>query len=297
MGAWRLATLTLIGLIWGSEWLILRDVDISPLHALAWRCSVAALMLAAISAILRIRFPRRRYVGIAALTGVTMMALPAGLTVWAGVHITLGLLVVILSMTPLIASLIEGRASGTVLTPLIGGVGATAILVSQGLSFAAAQLPGIAAVLTAATLIAGSVVIVKRELSGVHPVMMSGIQFVFAAAVLAPLAQLVEDHASYFPAGHSLAVEFLTAIFGSVLAFPLYYWLLRHLQSYQVTSSQWVVTLVGVAEGLILLHETPTWRAVAGMALMAASLAVLWRNKPGGDTPLTIQIMPASTEG
>jgi drug/metabolite transporter (DMT)-like permease len=66
-------------------------------------------------------------------------------------------------MTPLLAALMEGRASGGLLVPLVGGVAGAALLSSQGLSFGLTQWAGAAAVLVAGLLIAASVVWVKRN--------------------------------------------------------------------------------------------------------------------------------------
>ena len=162
-----IAPFALVGLIWGSEWLVTRTFDRPPLGALALRDAMAAVVLGAILLIRRVPLPNLRVLTVAAASGISFAALPALLTGWAVERVSPGLLVVILAMTPLLAALMEGRASGGLLMSLVGGVAGTALLSSQGLSFALAQWVGAIAVLFAATMIAASVLWVKRELADV----------------------------------------------------------------------------------------------------------------------------------
>ena len=127
MRARLLALFALVGIIWGSEWLVTRDLDSPPLGALALRYAMAAVVLGAIFLVRRIPLPMLRMVVISAITGITFAAAPVLLIGWARERVSPGLLVVIFAMTPLIAALMEGRASGGFLISLVGGVAGTAL--------------------------------------------------------------------------------------------------------------------------------------------------------------------------
>jgi len=286
------AVFLLLGLIWGSEWLPTRAVEMPLLRSLATQYAVAALLLGGIIAVRRIGLPRRRQLMAMAITGVTFAALPAILTVWARERISPGLLVVILAMTPLIAALLEGRAEGVWLAPLIGGVGGTALLASQGLSFSSQQWTGGAGVLLAAVLIAGSVIYVKRKLSEAQPIVIAAVQLATAAICVALASLAIEGHLDLAWTRSSAILEVSLAIFGRALAYPLYYWLVRRMESFQVTSSLWVATAAGVAESLILVRHGPSWRIASGIVILAASLWALWRTGPGDEEPFTLAITP-----
>ena len=116
------ATFAMLGLIWGSEWLITRDLDSPPIGALALRYAMAAVLLGAVVLVSRIPLPGLRLVAVSALTGISFATVPILLIGWASRRVSPGLLVVILAMTPLLAALMEGRASGGLLVPLVGGV-------------------------------------------------------------------------------------------------------------------------------------------------------------------------------
>jgi len=290
-----IAVFLLLGLIWGSEWFATRAIEAPPLRSLALRYAVAALVLGGVIAVFRIRLPRRRQLLATSVTGLTFGALPAILAVWATERISPGLLVVILAMTPLIAALLEGQAEGVWLAPLIGGVGGTALLASQGLSFAASQLAGSVAVLFAAVLIAGSVVYVKRKLSDVQPIVIAAIQLATAGICVALASLVVEGRFDLAWRWSSAVPELSLAILGSALAYPIYYWLVRRMESFQVTASQWVATVAGVAEGLVLLQSAPSWRILAGAAILLLSFVALLKTEPEDEAPLTIQLTTPSS--
>jgi drug/metabolite transporter (DMT)-like permease len=291
MRARSIAVFALLGLIWGSEWLVTRDLDSPPLGALALRYAMAAVVLGAISLVRRIPLPMLRLMVISAITGISFVAAPVLLTWWERERVSPGLLVVILAMTPLIAAMIEGRASGASLVALVGGVGGTALLSSQGLSFAATQWAGAAALLAAGTLIAGSVICVKRQLADVPVVMLAAIQLVSGAAFLAIVSWIAEGRSGFIWSGNLVRAEAVLAIAGGALALPLYYWLLRRMESFQLTASQWIVTVVGVGEGLLLVREAPGWRLLVGVAILLVSLGALLSTRPGQESPVTLKLI------
>jgi drug/metabolite transporter (DMT)-like permease len=289
------AVFLLVGVIWGSEWLATRAIEMAPLRSLAIRCAVAALILGGVIAVVRIRLPRRRQLLATAVSGVTFAALPAILAVWARERISPGLLVVVLAMTPLIAALLEGRAEGVWLAALLGGVGGTALLASQALSFSLSQWSGVAAVLLAAVFVAGSIVYIKRQLSDVRPIVIAGIQLASAGSCVALASLVVEGRSDLAWSPRSAILEFSLAILGGALAYPIYYWVLSRMESYQLTSWQWVATVAGVAEGLILVHAAPSWRILAGAATILLSLVVLLKTGPDDESSLTIQSITSSS--
>jgi drug/metabolite transporter (DMT)-like permease len=186
--------------------------------------------------------------------------------------------------------LMEGRASGGLLAALVGGVAGTALLASQGLSFPFTQWMGAAAVLGAAALIAGSVVWVKRELVAVPVVLLAAIQLASSAAVVALWSWVAEGRSGFDWERKLVWTELGLALVGSAFALPLYYWLLRERESFQLTASQWVVTVVGVGEGVLLVREAPGWRMLAGTIILVVSFAALFGVEPGGERPVTLTL-------
>jgi len=186
--------------------------------------------------------------------------------------------------------LMEGRAYGRLLVPLVGGVAGAALLASQGLSFALTQWAEAAALLTAGALIAASVVWVKRELADVPVVLLAALQLASAAVSVSLWSLITEGRSGFVWSGSLVRTEAVLAIAGSALALPLYYWLLRRMESFQLTASQWLVTVVGVGEGLMLVREAPGWRLLAGSGILLASLGSLLGASPGQEEPVTLEL-------
>lgn len=280
----------LISLVWGSEWLATRVIVMPPLLAQGIRYALAALLLGGTVAWLGTRSAPPRKLMVVAATGVTMLALPVLFTSWAEIRISPGLLVVILSMTPLLTALIEGLATGTLLTWLVAGIGGTALLASQGLSFAVAQWAGALATFLAATSIAGSVVVLKRRCATVHPLWIATIQFASASLCVLLVSSLVERGLPLTLTRKALGLELVLAVAANAVAFPIYYWLLGETESFKMTSTQWLVTVVSVAESLFFLRSLPSWRTSSGITLILVSSWLSWRSLSGDDAPVTLEM-------
>jgi drug/metabolite transporter (DMT)-like permease len=277
------------GVIWGSEWVVTRGLDAPALGGLALRYGLAAVLLGGVAGLRRTPLPERRSLAVSAICGIGFLVVPAVLTAWASQRVSPGLLVVMLSLAPLLAALIEGRASGGLLAPLVGGVGGTAVLASQGLSFSAAQWMGGLAALLAAVSIAGSVVVTKRRLECVAPLWMAVVQLAAGTIVAGVLSGVLEGRAALDWSWRSFAVEAILAVAGSVLSLPIYYWLLRRLESFQLTASQWVVTLAALGGSWVLAGMAPGWRVLAGAGVLMASGTLLLLSRPGDDAFVTLQ--------
>ena len=284
----QIAIFAFIGLIWGSEWIAMSAMDAPPLRILAFRYAVAALTLGAVVLTHRIQLQNARRLWIAASTGVGLLVIPSILLTWGSSRISPGLLVVVLALTPLIAALFEGRASGVLLSALIGGVGGTALIASQALSFGWTQWAGATAILIAAVSVAASVVTIKRELLEISPIVLAAIQLAAGATLMGGASLAFERHAYSRIIPRAIALEIAMALVANVVAYPLYYSLFRSMESFQLTALQWLSTVAGLTEGLVVVKELPSGRIIAGAGLLLVSLLVLLRTRATDDEPPTL---------
>src|SRR5947209_1582940 len=68
----------------------------------------------------------------------------------------------------------------------------------------------------------------------------------------------------------------LLSIFGSVISFSAYYWLLGKMHAYQLSTINLVVPIVAMAEGALLLRERlPLLMVGAAIAVLVSVAAVL----------------------
>src|SRR5262249_6050975 len=73
-----------------------------------------------------------------------------------------------------------------------------------------------------------------------------------------------------------IALAFLTVV-GSCVAFVIYYWLLKKMQPYQLTTTALVVPIIAVIEGGLLRHESVSWLMVIVIAIVLSSVASVLR--------------------
>jgi drug/metabolite transporter (DMT)-like permease len=94
----------------------------------------------------------------------------------------------------------------------------------------------------------------------------------------------------------SLAALIFLATFGSAIAFAVFYWLLRHMHAYQLSTINLITPLVAIAVGALILHEfiTPMMLLAAAVVLAAVGFVI----KAESDEPAQLNLIrPAPPEG
>jgi drug/metabolite transporter (DMT)-like permease len=80
----------------------------------------------------------------------------------------------------------------------------------------------------------------------------------------------------------ALALAYLVIV-GSVLAFTLFYWLVRHMDVVNTMLIALVTPVVAVLLGMIVLHEQLNWRLFAGAACIISGLGfIVLRKRQAG---------------
>ena len=288
--------------IWGSTWLAIRVVvhDVPPLRAAAARFFIAAGVLAVVALVQKAPLPKTNKEWRATLVlSLTMMALPYGLIFWAEQHISSSITAVLYSSSPLMAALLTPAMTGrpvprSAIYSLLVAVGGMAMLFDADLSGSIHSIIGGVAVLVGVIASSWSSVYAKRETNEVHPVVSTALQLFVGAVALGILSLTVEkNQPADWTTPSVLALLFL-AIFGSAIAFALYYWLLRYMDAYKATTINLIVPFVAILEGSLILHEM-----ITAMMLLSAIIvlgAVGFVLKAQMDDPVRLQISRAADE-
>ncbi len=272
-------------LIWGTTWMAIRVLvrDVSPLWAAGVRFVLAALLLAVALAIRKttpIRGARQWRATI--ILGFTIVAIPYGLLFWAEQYITSSMAAVMYTSVPLVVSLLtplmtHDRVPRAAILCMVVAMGGIAVLFSGALSVSRSSLLGGVAMLGAVTSTSWSIVFAKRELQDVDHWAATAWQTIFGGAVLLALGAILERGrpATWTPAAIA-ALLFLT-IFGTAVAFALYYWLLKRVRPYQAASMSLVIPVIAIFEGALVLGEAIPVSMVVASGLVLFSVAVLLR--------------------
>jgi drug/metabolite transporter (DMT)-like permease len=294
---------TLCCAIWGSTWLAIRVVvrDIPPFRAASLRFVIAAVILLVVGLVQRASLPQtpREWRSVA-LLGVTMMALPYGLLFWAEQHITSSVTAVLYSSLPLCVALLTPAITGkpvprAAIYSMLVAIGGIAILFQVDLRASLNTVLGGTAVLVAVVSSAFSSIFAKQTTRDVHPVVGTGLQLAIGALILGTASVLMEGNQPAHWTNSSIAALIFLATFGSAIAFVVFYWLLRHMHAYQLSTINLVVPFVAIAEGALILQEMIT--AMMMLSAVVVLGAVGFVLKAESDEPAQLNLArPASPE-
>lgn len=270
-------------LIWGSTWLGIRILvrDVPPLEAAGIRFVISAGLLILLALLQGRVWPRDRSSWNAlGVLGLTIMAVPYGLLFWAEQYVTSSLAAVLFSAMPLVVALLtplmtRHRVPRSAVFAMVVAFGGVLTLLYIGLS-TNQSLWGSAAVLLAVLLSAWSVVYAKDRIQSVDTVIATGVQLFVGSLALLWGSWVFEARrpAHWTPA--ALAAMALLVVFGSGVAFVIYYWLLKRMQPYQLSTTSLVVPVVAVLEGSLFAREPiPPLMLIAMVVVLASVGSVL----------------------
>jgi len=281
----RVVWLILCG-IWGSTWLFIKLGlnDLPPLTFAGIRFFFASSILILLITARGVRWPRKGSEWLLiAVVGLLQFSLNYGLVFWGEQHIPSGLAAVLQSTFPafgLVTAhfyLPEERITlRKVFGVLLGFVG-VAVIFSDRLTIAGkgALLGSVALVMSAFFGSYGNV-LVKAYGTQIDPFVLAAGQMVCGFPPLLALGIATEGNPFRF---HWTPMAFLAlgylVIIGSVIAFTLFYWLVRHMDVTNTMLIALVTPVVAVVLGMIVLHEQFNWRLFAGAASIISGIGMI----------------------
>ncbi|TFG46243.1 MAG: drug/metabolite exporter YedA [Gemmatimonadales bacterium] len=283
-------------LVWGSTYLGIRFAieSIPPFLMAGSRHLLAGLLLFSWSRL-------RQHTGSptqtdwvrAAGLGVLMLVSANGATTWAEQLVPSGLTALIVATSALWLVLLNwlwlgaARPGARTVGGLVAGFGGVALLVVPG-NFAGSEHVDIigAVVLIGAALswAVGSIYAIKLP-RPTHPTLFVSQQMIVAGVVLLLIATLTgELHGfSFSDVSRTSATAYLyLAIFGSLISFSAYFWLIRHTTPDRLATISYVNPLVAVILGWALAGEPLSLRVLiaAAVILVAVGLITTGRMRP-----------------
>lgn len=284
-------------LIWGSTWFAIRILveQVPPIRSAALRFAIAVVVLVPIVAARKIRLPGRRVMIASAILSVTMIALPYALIFWAETRVSSGMTAILFAAMPLVAGLygnyLDSRQMPqSAMYALLLGVGGVLLLLSSAFSTSVDEAVGASVVLLAVVSAGVSSVHAKQEMANVHPLMSTLLQLCGGAVLLSLMSAILERNQLSHWNGAAVSSLLFLSLGASVFAFPLYFWLLKEMEAYQIGTIQWFEPLVAVVEGSILLHEPLSGRMILGSAILLGSVARVLTAREQDDAAVTLEI-------
>lgn len=291
MSGRALAGLLALAGMWGSSFLFVRvGLQVfEPPQVVLGRLTVGALLLAGVVAVGRFRLPRSPVVwGHLALMGLVANVVPWLLFAWGQQFIASGLAGILNAATPLFTALFVSLALAEERLPwhrvagIVVGFLGVVIIVDPfdvgGTTPLTASVPGQLACLGAAACYGAGFTYTRRFLAnhGHSPLVLAAGQLACGAGTLwlaAPFLAAQPISPRLAPVAGVAAL----GLFGTGLAYLLYYRLLGELGATRTSTVTYLIPVVAVTLGVVVLGEPLTPAMVAGAVVVVLGVAMVQR--------------------
>ncbi len=274
-----------IYVLWGTTFLAIRIAveELPPLFAAGSRFFIAGVLLYGFMRIKGHAKPTANQWRSLAIMGLLMFVAEYGPLFWAEKYVPSGIVSVLAATLPILTLVIEmlvlrqQRMRPLVAVATMLGFAGVTVLVWPSSSQHFGLVPCLAILAGATTWSLGSVLTRSLDLPKSRPVTAGAAMMLGGGALLALSAAFGELH----PLPHislraGLAVLYLI-VFGSLLAFTAFVWLLAHMPATRVSSHAYVNPVVAIALGYFVAGEVVTLRTLAGSILVLISVFLILR--------------------
>ncbi len=279
------AAMATIYLVWGSTYLAMRITDrtLPPLLMSASRFAVAGVVLYALTRRAG-RATWREWLN-AAIVGTALLGFGNAGVAWAETRPDSGVAALIVAVIPLYVALLDRvlfgrRLSVVAVAGLVLGFIGVALLVRPGGAgdvFAAVMLLATTFGWSAGSIYARGARLPKNVLRS------AAMQMLCASVVLAAggmvRGEVSQVHAAAFRTDTVIAFAYLV-VFGSLLAFSAYAWLLKNVRISIVATYAFVNPVVAVALGALFLSEAITTTTLAAGAAIVLAVVLIVAARP-----------------
>lgn len=285
-----LAAFAAVYVIWGSTYLAIAFAieSIPPFVALGTRFGAAGLVLYAWMRLRGHANPRRRELINAAFVGALTAGVGTGTVAWAEQHLATGVVALLVSFVPIWMVLLDwkwlggGAPSRQVIAGLVLGIAGIIVLVGPEMRAGGIDTDVIAIGLVLLGSMSWSIGSLqgKRVRMPSNPFISSAIQMVGGALLLIVTGVLTGETRTLDLARVSMSSAVgwsYLVVFGSVIAFSAYVWLMNNASPKQVSSYAYVNPIVAVFLGWLLADEVVDAVMVVAVALLISAVVLVVR--------------------
>jgi drug/metabolite transporter (DMT)-like permease len=274
-----------IYVLWGTTFLAIRIAveELPPLFAAGSRFFIAGVLLYGFMRFKGQTKPTANQWRSLAIMGLLMFVAEYGPLFWAEKYVPSGIVSVLAATLPILTLVIEmlvlrqQRMRPLVAAATILGFGGVTVLVWPSSSQHFGLVPCLAILAGATTWSLGSVLTRSMDLPKSRPLTAGAAMMLGGGALLALSAAFGELHPfPHISLRAGFAVLYLI-VFGSLLAFTAFVWLLAHMPATRVASHAYVNPVVAIALGYFVAGEVVTLRTLAGSLLVLISVFLILR--------------------
>lgn len=219
------------------------------------------------------------------LIGLLFFLVGHGLLAWAQQTVPSGVAALLVASEPIVIALFEplftreGRVGKrTILGMLIGVSGIAVLVMPQGFGFKNANLLGSFGILIAASSWASGAIYSRVAALPRSPFITGGLQLIFGGAMLVFVSFVLGEWNAFSFSQVSVrswsGLAYLV-LFGSIVAFSAYTWLLSVTSATRISTHTFVNPVVAVLVGWAFAGEAMTWEMLIAMALIIISVYLI----------------------
>lgn len=275
-----------LGAIWGSSyfWIKVGLETLSPLTLISGRLLLGALLLAIVVAVSRQELPReRRQYGHLLVMAVINIVAPFALITYGEQSIDSALASILNATVPLGVIILAPLflPDERITLPRIGGLalgfaGVVLLVAPDLVNISDADLTGEVMLLVSSLSYAAGNVYSKRNIHGLRPMIPALFQVSFAAAIVVPLALLIENPiGTLTPAPEAILAVVWLGLLGSGVAYLCYFTILTHWGATRTSLVAYLLPVVGIALGAAILGDPVTVNRIVGTLLVIAGIALV----------------------
>lgn len=287
----KIAVWLILAFIWSTTWIFIKVGldDIPPMAFAAARFLVSVSLLAFVIKFQRIAMPKNAAEWkLIAVTGVLQFSINYSLVFWSEQYITSGLAAVLQATITVFGLILawlmlpdERITPQKIVAVSVGIIGVAVIFFDQLKVDNLMAFAGCAAIVVGAYAAAQASILVKAKAAAIHPATLVFSQMLCGLPAIIIYSLVVEGNPLSFNwSWKALGCVLYLAVFGTVAAFWLYYWLLAKVESTKAMMISLITPLLAVVIGWLVLGETlPPQTGFGGLLIIAAIGLIVFRRK------------------
>jgi len=214
------------------------------------------------------------------------MGIPYALVYWGEQHISSGLAAILFSIMPLCVAIMARFMLGDSLTPakiagiIVGTVGVYIIFSDSIAIGGQMSIWGMLALILSAVMASFCSVILKKYMGSYNPFAALFLPTLIGGIILAIWGLLFERELPFHINTLTVISVVYLAVLGSVAAFALYYWIIKHIDVTVLAYMTFLIPILACLLGWIFLKETLTIDVLIGAGLIFGGIALATLKKP-----------------
>ncbi|MEO7539018.1 MAG: EamA family transporter [Pyrinomonadaceae bacterium] len=279
-------------LIWGTTWIFIKIGldDLPPIAFSAARFLVAVSILFVVITVNKIPLPKGSSEWrLIVLTGVLQFSINYSMVFWAEQYITSGLAAVLQAMITVFGLVLawiflpnERITKLKIFAVFLGIVGVAVIFIDQLKVQSMLAFLGCVGVVVGSYAAAQASILIKAKGGSFHPASLVFSQMLCGLPLIVIYSLVAEGNPLTFhwTAKAVICILYLT-VFGTIVAFWLYYWLLQRVESTKAMMISLVTPLIAVVIGAVALGETLPAQTFLGGLLIISSIGLIVLRRKG----------------